>query len=254
MNLYALQTGFRDLLLKDGPPQGTPYDAGLRVYHYAYRMRLLTLLRSTFDKTWTWIGVEQFESAANQHIDGHSPRSWTLDDYGADFHQTLAALMPEEPEVAELAWLEWVMRSAFSGLDGPVFTAAEFAASADEEGACERLCFDCVGSLQARLIATNCAGVWHALVEKSEAPTALLLDQPALLYVWRKNLVSVFRVFKPEEQSVFAMIREGHDFGHICTVAAKRMTAHAAAETVGSMLASWIGEGMIGSVRAPVTA
>ena len=163
MTLAALQTRFHGAITGSGAPDDAGWDEaqrrGLAVYRNAYRMRLVETLRASFEKTWSWIGDDSFDTAAIHHLVAHPPASWTLDEAGRGFAATLAELFPGDPEVAELAALEWDMSQAFIAADAVAATAQDFArktaAYADEHWSAMRLEF--IPSLLVRPVATDCA-------------------------------------------------------------------------------------------------
>ena len=48
-------------------------DHRLHIYHNAYRARLLENLQNAYDKTWAYIGDENFENAALGYIEATPP-------------------------------------------------------------------------------------------------------------------------------------------------------------------------------------
>src|SRR5277367_6026658 len=131
MSLLTLQRHMRDHLLTGdhgvaGAMRGGA-DAGLAVYHNAYRAQLVDCLRDTYEKLFAWLGDDAFDAAALAHVEANPPRSWTLSDYGATFDTTLAAIYPDDPEVAELAWLDWTLRRTFEAADCDPIDAAGLA-------------------------------------------------------------------------------------------------------------------------------
>ena len=128
MSLDRLQKDFRDYLLDRSDRIAAEVAGDMAVYHHAYRAQLLGTLRDTFEKSWSWMGDEAFDKAAYAHIEAHPPSSWTLTVYGAGFDRSLAELHPNDPEIAELAWLEWHLRRAFDGPDSDQVDPATFEA------------------------------------------------------------------------------------------------------------------------------
>ncbi len=132
MTLEQIQRDFRAHIVSGSPAIEAAIvgDArrGLAVYHHAYRANLIACLRDSFEKTAAWLGDDAFERAALGHIEANPPRSWTLGVYGHGFDDTLATRFPADPEIAELAWLDWRLRRAF---DGPDVEIEDPAASAD---------------------------------------------------------------------------------------------------------------------------
>ena len=113
MSLLALQTEFHREIIADDDGMA-PSSTGMAIYRDAYRGRLLAALETSFERTRRWTGEDTFTAAACHFILTHPPAGWTLDAYGADFPDLLAALFADDPEVAELAWLAWQMSQAFA--------------------------------------------------------------------------------------------------------------------------------------------
>lgn len=218
---------------------------GLPVYHYAYRATLTATLRDVFERTHGWLGDERFDDAARAHIAAHPPRSWTLADYGLGFDRTLSDLFPDNPEVAELAWLDWSLRGAFNGPDAAELDVATLA-QVDWEAARLQL----APTLVWREIATNVAALWHALDTESDSPPAAeLLAVPAILTVWRHGLMPRFHTVTTDEHRALTMARDGMSFGQICALlTADRDDPDEAAALVGAMLGRWIAEGVLTAV------
>ena len=103
--------------------------AGMDVYRNAYRARLVDALRDTYPCTARWVGEDAFQQAAAHHAITHPPKSWTLDDVGEAFPDTLRELFAGDPEVAELGWLEWAMHRCFVAADAAPIDAAGFSAA-----------------------------------------------------------------------------------------------------------------------------
>ena len=249
MNLRALQQQFAAHLL-----QGTPDIAAaipdddlprLEVYHNAYRMQLLECLRDTFEKTWSWLGDEAFEVAGRAHIDGHPPCSWTLSDYGDGFDQTLRKLYPQDPEVAELAWLDWALRRAFDGHD-----AVSIAAAALAQVDWTRATFRLTPTLRMTSISTNCAALWTALAADETPPAAAALTTATALRVWRQELTPKFRSIGADEQRALRMILDGATFESVCAQLAVGRDDMSAAEAVAALLGSWVQDGLIVEVQS----
>jgi hypothetical protein len=238
---HAAVTGVGEMTFEDWDPA---LHTGLSVYRNAYRARLIECLRSTFEKTWTWIGDESFDAAAAHHLIVKPPRSWTLDEVGAGFDETLAQLFPGDPEVAELAWLEWQMQQAFTGPDEPVLDAVGFAALSkdftEETWASLRLSF--VTSMRSRRIRTDCGAIWTAIATDGDMPD-VLLGEARTLVVWRQGLSPRFRMLGPESSGL-ATLQQGRAFGDMCETMVERL-GPAGIEAAGHALGVWIAQGLV---------
>ena len=221
--------------------------AGLEVYRNAYRARLVAALRVSYERVWTWVGDEAFDAAAAHHLILHPPASWTLDDAGRGFDATLAELFPHDPEVAELAWLEWAMQCTFTAADSEVLDAAAFGActAGFDEGDWAELRLGFAPSLVFRPIRTACAQIWRAIAEGGRAPDPVLLDRPSTLIVWREGLVPRFRVAEADEAAALACMAGGGTLSDMCESLAATMEEEQAAAEAGAMLGRWIGDGLV---------
>jgi hypothetical protein len=251
MNLPALQRSFCNRLLDETPATGTPYDGGFKVYHSAYRERLMEYLHKTYDKTWSWVGDEDFDTAARRHVTLHPPKGWTLDNYGNGFHLSLETSFPEDPEVAELAWCEWAMRVAFASPDGPVVRAQDLASGALAPEDWDAVRLDLVGSFATRTIHTLCIEIWSALERQVDPPRQFARDESTTLCVWRHELQARFRLLDRDEATAIAMVASGASFGDVCRHFALSRAADDAARDVGALLGRWVSEGMIAAIHPP---
>ena len=249
MTLAALQRSFVDYLKADprGTVGGVPLSAlrGLPVYHHAYRAALIAALRDTFERVHSWLGDEQFDAAARRHITDHPPASWTMSDYGTGFDATLAALYPDDPEVGELAWLDWTLRRAFEGPDADPVDPTQLA-DIDWDTACLTL----VPTLRMRRVTTNCAPLWSALDDDHpDPPDPVILDDPVVLTVWRHDLQPRFATVSDLEHQALVMAGDGIALGPICeALVAEGRSAEVVAADVGAILGRWIAEGVLVAV------
>lgn len=249
MNLAELQREFTAFLRSDEtvPVQSVAETAqrGLPVYHYAFRASLTEALRDVFERTHSWIGDDGFYDAAKIHIAAHPPSSWTMSDFGLGFDQTLDGLYPENPEVADLAWLDWSLRGAFNGPDADPLDLTTLG-EVDWDNAPLQL----VPTLTMREVRTNVAAIWGALNEEGETPpSATLLDEPAILTVWRHDLMPRYHTVSADEARALTMAAERASFGQICAALADDgRDGDELAGMAGAMLGRWIEDGLLARI------
>lgn len=249
MSLLTLQRGFRDHILAGAaaplPSVAPEAEPGLAIYRHAYRANLAACLRDTYEKTLAWLGYEAFDAAAIRYIEAHPPSSWTLSDYGADFTQFLGDFYLEDPEVAELAWLDWALRRAFDGADAQSI-AAEALAEVDWEDAV----FVLVPTLVLGKVVSNCAAIWGALAQGETPPSAVALPGPAAIRVWRSSLSPRYRTIEDFEHAALALALEGSSFAEICAALAEGEEDEEAAARLGALLCAWLLDGLIWRIDA----
>jgi hypothetical protein len=214
--------------------------AGLLVYQNNYRAQLMGFMRVTFERVHAWLGDEAFDAAAARHILGHPPHSWTLDAYGADFPATLAALYPNDPEIAELAWIDRALADAFVAPDVVALTNADIA-DADWDDA--TLAF--TPSLAIGIATSNAAAIWSALSASETPPAAEYFTQSAAILVWRQDYVSCFRSIEASERRAIERAREGMSFGALCALLVESLGDDEGIALAGTFLGQWLRDGLI---------
>lgn len=244
MNLLALQRDFRAWLAEESEVAaerlGASARPGLGVYLNNYRAQLIGCLSESFERVRLWLGEERFESIAAAHIDLTPPHAWTLDAYATGFPDTLERLFIDDPEIAELGWLDLTLSEAFVGADAePVEPAA--LGSVDWDNAVLRL----TPTLATREFRTNGASIWLALSAEETPPAVERLPAPATIIVWRKGFVSCFRTAEAGEARALELAREGASFGRLCAILIDEMGEEEGVATAGALLGRWISDGLI---------
>jgi Putative DNA-binding domain len=245
MSLLVLQRDFRDWLVtgEDSAADALGGGPGTAVYQNNYRTALVSSLAETFQRLVLWLGDEAFETAAARYIDARPPSSWTLDAYGEDFTDFVATLWPDDPEVGEIALIDWTVGQVFVGPDADAL-APQALAVADWETAVIRV----VPSLLVLPITTNADAIWQALATEETPPPADMAERGSALLVWRQGLEPVFRRAEAHERDVLAWSAAGQGFAAICEKLAATLGEEAAVTTAGTLLGRWLAEGMIAAV------
>lgn len=258
--LAQRQAAFMAQVLDEGAPHpagwGARQAAGMEVYRGNYRAALIEALRDTYEKTERWVGEEAFRAAAAHHVILHPPSSWTLDAAGAGFAETCADLFANDPEVAELAWLEWTMLKAFTALDCNPVDAAGFAEATagfdEEQWAALKLEF--APGASTREVAHDLPAIWRALAQDALDYPDRLLAEPHALLVWREGERATFILREVEEGRAFTAMLAGMTFGELCQALPggdpSIEAAEAAAMRAGAMLGRWLNDGLIAGLAA----
>ena len=247
-------------VLDDEAPLPDGWDArhanGMNVYRGNYRSSLVEALKSTYEKTERWVGEASFRRAAAHHVITHPPSSWTLDNAGAGFDATCAELFKNDPEVAELAWLEWAMLEAFTAenvtpLDAVGF-AEQSASFGEEDWANMRIKF--LPGAAAREVEHDLRKIWNALAEEEFERPKSLYETPQCVLVWREGERSTFMMGSADEALAFNAARDGTSYAEICVLLAgdnpTDEQAHDAAMRAGALLGRWLNEGLVASISA----
>lgn len=238
ITLAERQRAFRAEIVDDDEGSA-PSSIGMAIYRDAYRSRLLAALDASFERTRRWVGAESFNAAACHYVLTHPPRGWTLDDYGAEFPALLEALFGDDPEVHELAWLEWHMQRAFAAPDAPRLDPAALAASGYGTDEWDRLGFRMAAGFADRAIATNCTMLWEALAEADPGAIEANRSQEAYLIVWRSGVSPRFRVLDRGKHEALQALVRGGTLGDL--------SERADSDRLAPWLAQWFGDGLFAS-------
>ena len=245
MTLHSLQCAFRDALLGDAEGTGVRISEktsspGFSVYHYAFRAQLIECLRESFEKLHAWLGDEAFSMAARTHIAEHPPSGWTLDVYGEGFDLTLSRLYPDDPDVAEMASLEWALATVFSGVDAAALSADSIAAAN-----WDNVCIEFAPTVHMIEVKTNVGAIWSALSAGSAPPAVTILPELAGLLVWRHDYSPSFRTIDHEEWVALKRTMSGATFGELCFSHVEKWGAQDGVNRAGMLLGQWLHDGLI---------
>lgn len=243
MSLLETQRGFlAEIAADDDAP---PSSLGMAIYRNAYRARLSDALAVSFERTRRWVGEDMFDMAAAHYILAHPPSQWTLDAFGDRFPEALETLFAEDPEVAELAWLEWQMQQAFAAPDLPEAELPQFAAMSDGGNAAS-LRFAMAAGFCTKAVQHDIAALWSHL-GATDIDTAIELTHGTWqLAVWRKAMRPHFRLIDANEWSMLERLGTGEILERAI------QTIHEPAsepEVIGYWLASWINEGLFARIE-----
>ncbi|MEX0341351.1 MAG: putative DNA-binding domain-containing protein [Erythrobacter sp.] len=250
-SLAQRQEAFLGAILDDEAPLPAGWDRerapGLAIYRNNYRTSLVEALRSTYERTERLVGEDAFRRAAAHHCIVHRPGSWTLDLAGAGFAETCAELFANDPDVAELAALEWAMHGAFSARNALPLATAEFAAAcaAFTEGEWEDLKLTLVPDLRCTSATYDLVRLWSSLAEPDAEADLVSLAGHHCALIWREGERPVFVIRPAWEGDALAAFRTGASFGEVCAQLIDKLGEEAAVAEAGAMLARWVGEGLV---------
>lgn len=251
--LADMQRSFSDWLMHahDDNQQrlGLGSSRGLTAYQNNYRTQLVHCLKASYPQLLAWLGEKVFLEAAVQHVDRHPPSSWTLDAYGENFCDTLRSRYPHNPDLFELAWIEWSLSEAFVAPDATSMTLDQLA---DIDWDSARLHLS--PSFRQHSATTNAAAIWSALQEGNEPPEAEMLDAPAGLVVWRREFLCQIRPIDAIEHAALRTLRDDGRFSRLCDALVEQLGHEQGVERAGSLLANWLVSGIVVAVKSDIDA
>ena len=254
MSLAQAQSAFMAQILDEDATTPANWDARraarMEIYRNNYRSALVDALLATYERTARWTGEEAFRRAAAHHLISNPPASWTLDHAGAGFDATCAELFANDPEVAELAWLEWTMLEAFTAQDLEPLDGAAFAQSTsafgDEDWINLKLRF--VPGAKARILAHDLRAIWKSLGEEELVRPEFARETPCGCLVWREGEGPTFLMVEAEDVRAFQAMQRDATYGQICDQFAVELDPQEAAMRAGAMLGRWLNEGLVAEI------
>lgn len=214
----------------------------LDIYRNNYRASLRDVLADHFERVHAWLGDDQFDNLADAYVTAHPSRTRNLRYYGGEFPGFLAHHYPADGELAELAALDWALRSAFDAADAAPLDAAAVGALGD--GWIDRRL---MLHPSAQLLAQrhNSRAIWSALDAGETPPDAAPLSAPVTLLVWRLGTPSQFRTLSEEEARALALLGAGASFTDLSVDALGRLGEAGAMEALAAWLGRWLADELL---------
>lgn len=224
------------------PAAGLSAAGRLRIYHHAYRARLTEVLADSLPKTERYLGSALFEAEAAAYTQANPPRARSLNRYGAGFPAYLAARYPDNPELHELAQLDWDLRQCFDGPDALALSAAD---ARDDPGAhWLRRPQALHPSLVLRWVRTPVVAIWNAIDADTEVPEPHPLPQPLGLVVWRQGLQPHFQTVDVDQAQLLERLQAGDAIDTACAALAETGALRDPAR-LSAWLQAWLDEGWL---------
>ena len=244
----------RAILDEDAPlPEGwgNSHTLGLSVYRGNYRSAVMSALEETFERTARYIGEDAFRTARINHVIANPPSHWTIDAAGEGFDRTCADLFADNPEVAELAWLEWVMLDLASAPDTPPLSPQTFAEASASFGDTEwlGLALTFQPRTAARRVGHDLTALWKSLGDANAAPDLRAFEAKQGCLVWREGERPTFVMVDGDTATAFSAMQNGARYGDLVGLLAGENADDAAiadaAQRAGGMLGLWLSEGIV---------
>jgi uncharacterized protein (UPF0276 family) len=253
--LLALQQDWVASVLQDTLPEEAPTLLSLAqsgsdtahdrlgIYHRAYRLRLCEVLRDSFAKTSAYMG-ELFDQHASEFAVAQPPALRNLGRYGASVPAFLQQTYPDNPELAELAQLDWDLRSRFDGADAPASGLDALQPNAEGNIPCLTMSSPLHPSVVLRNSQSNAVKLWRAIDDDTEVPEVQLDDSGAGLVVWRWDLQPHFMRLDAAQYRFMQALAEGSSI-HDAAQNFADTEVLPTPEVLGAWLQSWLSQGLL---------
>lgn len=221
----------------------------LAIYRNAYGARLVEALRDSFGHTLRYLGDEGFDAMARGYLAEHPSTHPNLRWFGGRFAEWLTATCPDDPDIGELAALDWALRLAFDGADAPPLALDALAALPPEAWATVRLVWH--PTCRRLALQHNTLAIWQALDQDRAPPAAERLAAPTRLLVWRREQQPHFRSLGDFEAAAIDRLLAGAGFAATCEALQAEFPDLDTVPETGALLRRWIDEGLLGGLDVP---
>lgn len=223
---------------------GLPPLARLKIYHDAYRWRLLEVIQDHFAQTHHYLGDDFFNSEALAFIEAHPSEHHNLRDYGDAWPDWLAQRYPDDTDMADLSRLEWALRQAFDASNRCALSLADLGLVPTDAWA--TLGFELAPGATMLRLSHAVAPLWQSL-SREETPEPVQ-GGPACVLVWRQGWQPHFRSLLEDEAQAIACLLAGQSFNEAC---AHLASSGDGAAQAGQWLQAWATEGLLAGVTRP---
>ncbi len=260
MRLIEWQLAFERHLLADSDNSGfgstliggptLDVDAGLAIYHNAYRARLLEVMQGDFPGLWHWLGDDEFAGLVAAYVHRCPSTHFSLRWLGQRFEGFIGEHLVAEQSapLAELARLEWAFTLAFDAPAGQPLILQDMAQLAPE--AWPLLQVEWAPTVQQVVCRFNSLQIWRAVKAQAEFPGSQPLPLAEVCLIWRDQQVCRYRSLEPDEAYALAgMAERGWTFSELCAELAVTYQEGAPLQAV-TRLKQWVQDGLL-QRRAP---
>jgi Putative DNA-binding domain len=214
MQLSTLQSQFQAAVREGASPgallKGPQAERGLQAYRTAYPARLAEALQDNYSVLHQALGDELFAGLAQAYLRAHPPTEPSIRWYG----HALAGFMDAwdglpHPALADLARLDWALRSVFDAAAAPALTPETLAATPPQAW----------GQLPLRLqshvhlvpLQWAVGPAWHALAAARDTGEPAALPPPEALahtlLAWRQSLQPQWRSLAADEAQALDLVQ-----------------------------------------------
>ena len=250
---HALQNGIlgtpgRAEALIAAPPSGSRAQR-FDVYRNGYLLRLTEFLANDYDQLKCYLGETRFNDMARAYAIRHpsdNPNARWFSKHLPDFLKD-ASPFRRHPELAEIARLEQALNDVFDAPDTPILVMQDLAAIPPED--IGTVSFELVPAVQKIIVTTNVSSLWSSLKCGETPPSAIDLDTPVQILVWRQQSGSRFRLLGDEEAMALDCVAQGLSFAAVCEMIAMHDAPDDAAMRAAGYLRGWLEAEIIAGIR-----
>jgi hypothetical protein len=216
----------------------------LSIYHHGYRARLRDALKNEFSGLQCMAG-RRFHALLDTYVKAHPSEHYNIRWYGADLPSFLDESHPwcDEPQLAEMAYVDWAISTAFDTEDERSMGIADLSAVPPHAWANLRL--NMQKHLRVLAVTHNVDAFRRAADTATKRPRLRRFAQTRQILVWRKDTTVHYRTLDRDEWHVLSAALEGETFAAMCERLAGHHDESTAMSRMVLLLQRWLEAGLI---------
>lgn len=257
-SLADLQTALQDFLLdktqnaSDLTLETAAFsrEERLRIYHQAYRLRLVDALRNDYPALESYLGENDFVAIAEEFIAINPSHHPSLRWLGQKLPVFLRAHVhwKKHTHIVELAEFEWAHTMAFDAADIVIATLDDVRALQPEQWMTMRLEFH--PSLQRLSCYSNAPTLWNSLIKDETAIAVEIFKESQEWLVWREDLQVIYRPLDTTEAWALDTFLQHKNFADVCGGLCEWFAEEQVPLQAAQYLQQWIRGGLVAEITA----
>ena len=222
-SLQAIQQQMLQAVLAEKTPATLPIvrtdriadiDSRLAIYRHGYRVRLRDALKNEFTGLHNMAGIK-FDRLLDKYVAAHPSEHYNIRWYGAGLAAFLDYAHPwrDQPQLAEMARLDWAISTAFDAANETSVGMAELSSVPPDAWANLQLLMQ--ENLQLLAGLYNVDAFRRAADNGAPRPRLRRFDQAHHVMVWRKGTTVHYRKLDHDEWPVLAATMRGESFASL---------------------------------------
>lgn len=215
-------------------------DVLLGVYQHAYGARLIEFLENDYPHTLNYLGDEIFQQVSKDYYEAHPSDDPNARWFGRHFAEFLSRHdeLHSNPEVGELAHLEYALGLAFDAPDLPSLTLNAFRQFRPEDW--PSMTFKAHPSTSRLSLQTNASEIWTSLHKGQDVITSKSNAMITELICWRGESMARFRPMSYDEAMIWDEAQKGANFSQLCEMLGTYWPSEEAPLKAAGYLQAWV--------------
>ena len=255
--LHDLQQSFQDYVLSGnkifkGNVEGSDEQfitTRSEIYHSAYRLRLIGVLKIDYPGLHTLAGDEQFDMICEDYIKHYPSDHFSVRYFGRFMQEFLKNTDPyaKHRMLADIAGFEWAVSEALDAEDQHVLSIDEL--QNISPALWPEMKIKLHSSFRTLSLEWNAPKFWQSVNEEQDPEAPVKYEKAVSWILWRKGIEIYFRSLPEDEAWLINAVIERKNFAELCEGLCEWVEPNNVAVRVAGFLHNWIAEEMVSLIE-----